>query len=168
MERKTSSAIFRVIIPGLLAGIIIKLFVFDVLHVSGLSMSPALKDGSVVFVNKLSYGLAVPFRGFFIFQWSEPEEGDVVIYLHDNKTVVKRVAACGGTHLDFSTDSDYNLILGGNKISLTKEQYSKMSQYDSVPDGYILALGDNLSESVDSRSYGFVSVKNVTGKIIGK
>ena len=43
-----------------------------------------------------------------------------------------------------------------------------MSQYDSVPDGYILALGDNLSESVDSRSYGFVSVKNVTGKIIGK
>ncbi len=168
MEGKSSSLFIKIVIAGLAAGIFIKLFAFDILHVSGSSMSPAINDGDVVFVNKLSYGLAIPFRGTFIFQWAEPKAGDVVIYLHDNKTVVKRVAATGGTHLDFSEDSDYNLILGGNKICLSRDQFLKMSQYDSVPQGYVLALGDNYSESVDSRSYGFVSVKNVTGKIIGK
>ena len=37
-----------------------------------------------------------------------------------------------------------------------------------VPDGYILAVGDNYEVSVDSRDYGFVSVKNVLGKVLCK
>ena len=171
MEKKSGNAgnaLYVVIISGIVIGIILKLFILDILHVQGNSMEPTIKHGSSVFVNKLAYGLSVPFRGYFLFQWKEPEENDVVIYLHDNKIVVKRCVACSGTHLEFTADSDYNLILGGKKINLTREQYLKMVQYDAVPEGYILAIGDNYSESVDSRDYGFVSVKNVTGKIIGK
>ena len=43
-----------------------------------------------------------------------------------------------------------------------------MNNYEKVPEGYVLVLGDNLSDSVDSRDYGFVSVKNITGKIISR
>ena len=167
MKRKSNKlAIF--IYSGIFAGVIIKLFIFDILRVSGTSMEPAIKDGGRVCVNRLAYGLAIPFRSTFIVQWGQPKSGDVVIYLHDDKIVVKRCAAIGGDNLEFSTDSDYNLILGGNKIPLTRTQYDMMKSFDKVPEGYILALGDNYNESVDSRTYGFVSVKNVTGKIIGR
>lgn len=151
---------------GLALGILIKLFCFDVLHVSGVSMEPALKDGQTVFVNKLAYGLVKPFRGEFFFQWAEPDEEDIVIFLHDNKIVVKRCVATGGAQLDFSDDTEYTLSTEGKKIVLTEGQYRRMKQFSSVPEGYALVLGDNYQESVDSRSYGFVSVKNIIGKII--
>lgn len=153
---------------GIFIGVAVKLFVFDVLFVSGNSMSPTLKDGDKVFVNRLAYGIAVPFRSKFIVQWKTPERNDIVIYLHDDRIVVKRCVALGGDMLEFSEDSDYNLFLGGKKILLSKEQYEILKNYDKVPEGYIFALGDNYSESVDSRTYGFVSVKNITGKIIGR
>lgn len=151
---------------GIALGIVIKLFCLDVLHVSGVSMEPSLKDGQAVLVNKLAYGLVKPFRGEFFVQWSQPKKGDIVIFLHDDKIVVKRCAATGGAQLDFSDDTEYTLSTGDEKIVLTEGQYRRLAQFSSVPEGYVLVLGDNYQESVDSRSYGFVSVKNIIGKII--
>ena len=56
--------------------------------------------------------------------------------------------------------------MGNKKIKLTQEQFSKMHQFKKVPDGYILVIGDNYNNSVDSRDYGFISEKNVIGRII--
>lgn len=165
---KKNKAVVLGIALGVLFGLSVKLFVFDFLTVRGSSMSPTINDGEIVFVNRLAYGIAVPFRGTFIVQWASPKTDDIVIYLHDDRIVVKRCAAVGGTTLEFSEDSDYNLLLGGNKIKLSRTEYEKMKNYERVPEGYILALGDNYPESVDSRTYGFVSVKNITGKIIGR
>ncbi len=153
---------------GILLGLFLKLFVFDILHISGNSMSPALKDGDTVIVNKLAYGLNVPFKGKFFFQWNSPKRGDAVIYFHDNKIVVKRCVATENTHLDFSTDSGYILNIGTLSVKLTKNQYEKLKNFSEIPKGYIFALGDNQEQSLDSRDYGFVSIKNITGKIIGK
>ncbi|MDE5898134.1 MAG: signal peptidase I [Treponemataceae bacterium] len=153
---------------GIAAGIVLKLFVLDILRVSGSSMEPAVRDNSVVFVNKLAYGLVKPFHGSFLVQWGGPRVGDIVIFLHDDKFVIKRCAAVSGGRLDFSADSGYSMDVGGETVALTEEQFNRMKSSSVVPDGYILALGDNRAESVDSRNYGFVSVKNITGKIIGK
>lgn len=153
---------------GAAAGLLLKLFAFDVLHVAGKSMEPTLKDGSYVLVNKLAYGLTVPFAGRFFVQWASPKAGDIVIYLHEDKIVVKRCAAVAGAQLDFLMQPEYSLAANGKRIRLTAEQYAGLSPFLTVPDGYVLALGDNPAESIDSRDYGFVSVKNITGKIIGK
>ena len=53
------------VVAGLFLGLFIKLFCFDILYVSGVSMEPALNDGQAVLVNKLAYGLVKPFRGEF-------------------------------------------------------------------------------------------------------
>lgn len=148
--------------------LVCKFFCIDILNVRGNSMKPAIKDGELIAVNRLAYGLVVPFKNKFLLRWKEPKAGDVVIFPHEGKMVVKRVAASSGSHLDFSVDTEYNLLLGGNKIKLTEIQYSRMSQFDSVPEGFVLVLGDNLSESIDSRNYGFVSENNITGKIFRK
>ena len=151
---------------GLFLGLFIKLFCFDILYVSGVSMEPALNDGQAVLVNKLVYGLVKPFRGEFFVQWAEPSDEDIVIFLHDDKIVVKRCVAVGGAQLDFSDDTEYTLSVNGKKIVLTESQFRRMSQFTSVPEGYALVLGDNYSESLDSRSYGFVSTENIIGKVI--
>ena len=48
-------------------------------------------------------------------------------------------------------------------FSISKDQNSAV-----VPEGYVLAIGDNYSQSIDSRTYGFVPVKNILGKVLWK
>mgnify|MGYP002624087471 CR=1 FL=1 len=165
--------ILPVILLGLILGTVIKLFVIDILLVSGKSMFPAIKDGERILVNRLSYGIAKPFGDKLSVQWGEPERGDVVIYLYNDKIVVKRCVAVGGDSLfaqklDYSQDFQYTLSVESLEIPLTEVQYLSFREIDSVPAGYILAVGDNYEESVDSRAYGFVSVQNVLGRVIGK
>ena len=102
MQKK--EIIWIYILSGILFGLVIKMFVFDILHVSGNSMSPSFNDGDSVAVFRLAYGIPKPLSGTFFIQWSEPKLNDVVIFLHDNKIVVKRCAAVSGDMLDFSSD----------------------------------------------------------------
>ncbi len=153
---------------GLAAGSLIKVFLFDILHVSGLSMEPAIHNKSTLAVNKLAYGLNCPGYGRLLLKWNTPNVNDIVIYLYNNKIVVKRCVATEGQLLEYSTDPVYNLTVGDKNIPLTAEQYIKMKNCNSVPEGYILAIGDNYSESIDSRNYGFVSTGSVLGKVLWK
>lgn len=164
--KKDSKLLIFVLCVGLAAGLILKLFVIDILHVSGRSMMPAIQDGDTLFVNKLAFGIITPYGEKLLVQWAEPKRGDVVIYLYDNKIVVKRCVAVAGDSLEYSEDSGYIVRVGDSKISLTQEQFDRMKSSQSVPEGYIFAVGDNYAESVDSRSYGFVSIKNILGKVL--
>lgn len=159
-----------IVCAGILAGFLLKLFVFEVLTVSGESMTPALHDGERLFVSKLAYGLVKPYGESLLIQWKKPERGDIVIYLYDNKIVVKRCVARGGDLLEYSLDNEYNHILrtGDFEIGLSELQFLRLKDAASVPEGYILAIGDNHALSVDSRSYGFVSERNILGKVLCK
>lgn len=155
---------------GLFLGLMLKLFVFEILTVSGESMFPAIKNGEKLFVSKCAYGLCEPYGEKLLLQWKNPERGDVVIYLYNNKIVVKRCVALGGDKLEILQDTDYNYILkaGDFSIPLSQIQYLNLKDSASVPQGYILAIGDNHEVSVDSRTYGFVSERNILGKVLCK
>lgn len=169
MRGKTKTNYIFIILTGIFLACFLKIFVIDILTVEGNSMIPSLKNGQNILVNKLSYGLVNPFGSTLIVKWAEPKENDIVIFLYNNDIVVKRCVATGGTSLDYLTDNDYSLIVGGKKkITLSQNQYHKMFKSSFVPTGYILAVGDNYTESYDSRNYGFVPVENILGKIICK
>lgn len=153
---------------GIFIGVVLKLFVVDLLHVSGRSMMPSIKDGETIVVNKLAYGIVKPYGDSLLVQWSEPKSGDVVIYLYNDKIVVKRCVAVGGDLLEYSINPLYTLEIDGDGIPLNEVQYHNLKDSKYVPDGYILAVGDNYEESVDSRTYGFVSTKNILGKVLCK
>lgn len=154
------------LLVGLALGILIKTFALDILRISGESMEPTFSDGDIVLVNKLAYGLVKPDNKNFFIQWSSPKENDCVIYLHENKIVIKRCVATEKTHLEFFSDSNYTMCVGEKKIPLTEMQFASLSPSREVPASYIFALGDNLDSSIDSRHYGFVSTKNIVARIL--
>lgn len=171
MKSKQISPFFkflRFFLAGILIGLLIKFFILDFLRIQGKSMEPTFKEGDIVPVLKAAYGLNIPFGDSTLVQWKTPEVGDVVIYMMDGHLVIKRCAAVGGCILDYSFDSGYTLKAGDLLIPLTVDQYHLMKDSTSVPEGTILALGDNYSDSVDSRKYGFVPVKNILGKVLCK
>ena len=133
-------------------------------------MCPAINDGERLFVSKCAYGICEPYGEKLLLQWKKPARSDVVIYLYNNKIVVKRCVALGGDKLEILTDSDYNYFLkaGDFSIPLSQEQYLNLKDSAAVPDGYILAIGDNYEVSVDSRTYGFVPEQNILGKVLCK
>ena len=62
------------------------------------SMNPTILEGDRVFVNKLAYGLKVPFTTLHLVRWHTPERGQVVVFYapHDGTRMVKRVIAVPG------------------------------------------------------------------------
>ena len=149
-----------------LAALFVKLFVFDLMYISGPSMLPALKPGSFAFEYKLAWGIPVPFRNSYLVRWGSPRTNDIVIYPLHGRYVIKRCIAREGTPLAFSGEKGYSVRIGERIIPLTGDQYQKLKNTARVPQGMMFALGDNMAESHDSRDYGFVSLDSLRGKVL--
>ncbi|MGN0729230.1 signal peptidase I [Treponema sp.] len=169
MEKKKSEpGIFKYILIGIAAGIILKFFIFDILDVRGISMEPAIHDRETIIVFKLAYGIVNPFGNSTPVRWKNAKVNDIVVYFYNNNLVVKRCVATEGDSLEYSLDSGYTLHVGEKNYPLTEFQYNLIKTSSRVPKGMILAIGDNAENSVDSRIYGFVAQRNILGKVIFK
>ena len=166
MELSRTKSFFLCIFIGTMTGILLKLFIIDIVHVNGTSMEPALHNGSAVAINKLAYGLVKPFGSTLACTWNFPSEGEIVVYMHENNLVIKRCAATSSVPLEYSSDNGYTLKVNNREYPLTQAQFITMSSFSKVPEGMILAIGDNYEESIDSRTYGFIPVYNILGKAL--
>lgn len=138
-------------------------------------MLPTLRTGEYVVVNKAVYGIIKPFTSSHFLQYNTPKINDLVVFLHDNKMVVKRCVADNKSKLEYFYNTDYTLTISypeqklpSRTLTLTKTQYERLAPYSIIPESYVLVLGDNLPSSKDSRDYGLVNSKNIIGKVIGK
>jgi signal peptidase I len=140
------------------------------------SMCPTVIPGDHVFADKTVY------------RSRPPERGDVVIYAGDENTdFVKRVVAVGGDDVEITADK---LILNGKAVPKTArsgEACEGASPFEEelgsrhsiaiqpsgsghdfkgrVPEGTLFVLGDNRSNSHDSRHHGPISIESVKGKV---
>ena len=70
-------------------------------------MLPAIRSGSVLVINKLAFGLKSPFSKKYLFCWSLPHSGDVLVFWSPSgELVVKRFAGL--------TDEGHFSALGDN------------------------------------------------------
>ena len=93
----------------ILAILLIRYSVIEPYKIPSGSMIPTLKIGDHIFVNKLSYGLRLPFIGE-VKRWSEPKRGDVVIFappLNNGKVYVKRLVGLPGDKIRVEDDKLY-------------------------------------------------------------
>ena len=154
--------------------ILLKGFIVDIKRVSGHSMEPSLKDGDCIFIFKAAYGIKHPLKNKYIFRWARPKSSDIIVYRKDGHFTVKRCVGISEEPIEFSKklgyNYDYSMKVSGKDIPLTAVQFRNLGGMSDeeqvrVPAGYVLALGDNLKESHDSRDYGFVLVDGIYGKV---
>lgn len=79
------------------------------------SMKPSILEGDRILVNKLAYGLKIPFTTWHLARWGEPERGEVVVFNSpaDGLRLVKRVVGIPG---DFVQMIDNRLYINGKPV----------------------------------------------------
>lgn len=82
------------------------------------SMRPTILEGERIFVNKLAYGLRLPFTHRWLARWGGPSSGDIVTFASptDGTRLVKRVVAVAGDKVSLN-----NNVLSVNGKVVTEE-----------------------------------------------
>jgi signal peptidase I len=126
MKNRENSAIIRSIISALGMALILKLFFFDFVITQGESMSPAIKNGNVLVINRLAYGFRPFPHGRYLCRWALPEKDNVIVfYTPAGDLAVKRCAE--------ALADGRIIVLGDNRL----ESYDSRS-YGPVPFDNIL------------------------------
>ncbi len=128
--------------------------------IDGISMSPNYIDDEFLLTEKVSY-----YRSF-------PKRGDVVVFTPpvSSDDYIKRVIALPGENISISNNKVYinNEPLNEKYLSsdILTEGGSFLSegQTYTVPEGQFFVMGDNRMHSYDSRSFGPITKKVITGR----
>ncbi len=133
-------------------------------QVEGRSMLPTIEDGNHVLINTLTYGLRL---GPLTLDARTPERGDIVAFVRgegdDRKVFLKRVIGLPGERVGFSHGK---VLINGVPLAETYRVLVDRATMQPVvvPSGSVFVLGDNRSESDDSRTFGSVALSTLIGK----
>ncbi len=143
----------------LVAIVAARLLVFDLLAVSGHSMSPTIRHGDRVVMNKLSY------------RYGKPDRGDIIAFnVEDGRIFVKRVVGLPGDLIGVRRG-----ILYRNGKRIANEPYVRFRprsrrrrsyKPSKIKEGHLFVMGDNRALSVDSKDFGPISYRDVIGKAV--
>lgn len=164
------------IIMALILALFIRTFIVQAFKIPSGSMIPTLEIGDHILVNKLSYGLRIPFLERYLLHYDSPDRGDVVVFIYPedrSKDFIKRVIAVAGDTVEIRSKK---IFINGREID---DPHGHFAGYDplaggvgsgddyaakKVPPNHIFVMGDNRDRSYDSRFWGFVDLNDVRGK----
>ena len=170
--KKTRKSILEwvvVIVGAVGLALLIKAFLFQAYYIPSPSMNPTLFEGDRILVNKLSYKLHSVNRGdLIVFDTPEAAGGDDLI-----KRVIglpgefvnveeERIEIDGGLLLEPYLPLSSNIksfATPVNCVNRPNENYGCR-----IPDDHVFVMGDNRSNSRDSRFFGPVPIEDVKGR----
>src|SRR3989344_2365461 len=128
--------------------------------IKGQSMHPNFPDGEYLLTQKVSY-----YTG-------EPQRGDVVVFkppISDEDEFIKRIIGLPGDKISVT---DGEVYLNGkllnenylNQIRTSNGSFLGEGKEFAIPDGQYFVLGDNRPHSSDSRAWGPITKKDISGK----
>lgn len=146
------------------------------LHSDGPSMEPTMPESSTNWVDTS------------IYKHETPKVGDVILFRvpkdehagdSGGKKFIKRVIAVGGQTVGTVEKDGKGYFTVDGKV-LDDEPYVTHHEFISwhhddrslditypyeVPDGYLFVMGDNRTDSIDSRYFGAIPIDSVIGKV---
>lgn len=186
MSRKRSSKKASGIISfalALLAALTIRWGVAEAYVIPSGSMMPTLLVHDHILVNKMAFGLRLPFSETWIGPQQLPERGDIVIFKDPRDssiTLIKRIVGLPGdqiayldgqlfvnghpVHSERMGRRTFTETLGSRSYTVLHGQAEPETPSVVVPQGSFFALGDHRDNSADSRYWGFAPLKNIKGK----
>ena len=136
------------------------------------SMVPTLEVGDHILVNKLSYGIRLPFKIETLVDYRQPKRNDVVVFTRPddpNTNIIKRVIGLPGEKIEVKGTK---LYING-KLNTGDEHHAIWIMGGTtdfgpvtVPKDHVLLLGDNRDKSKDSRKWPetFLNVSRIKGR----
>lgn len=155
--------IFRVLIISLLVVIPVRFFIAQPFIVRGASMEPNFHDGQYLIIDELGY------------RFREPERGQVIVFRYPNdpsQFFIKRVIGLPGETVVIQSGKVEVRSAGGGKPVILPEGYldSNVRTFPdssvTLHDGEYFVLGDNRTQSSDSRYWGILPYKYIVGKVL--
>ena len=153
-RRTLRTTIFSLLLVAA-AAVIIAVLLLPVLQISSGSMENTLVDGDMVIsLNNGKY-----------------KTGDIIGFYYNNVVLIKRVIATSGDWVDIAEDGTVTV----NGVVLDEPYVEEKALGDcniklpyQVPQGKCFVLGDNRTESIDSRNtaVGCVAEEQIVGKIV--
>ena len=139
----------------LIAILCISLFAGKLIRMSGNAMSPNIRKDDVLYFRKA--------RTY--------EQGDIIAFAYEGKTVIRRLIAVGGDWVDF--DDAGNVYVNDTVLNEPYLNQKDPGDHDiqlpfQVPEGSVFVLADARDIGIDSRmeAFGCVSASEIKGKVV--
>ncbi|MDQ3570014.1 MAG: signal peptidase I [Actinomycetota bacterium] len=150
-----------VVILGIaaMAAFLIKQFLLQAFYIPSGSMEHTLEIRDRVLVNKLSYRLHEVNRGDILVFERPAEDGE-----GGTRDLIKRVVGVSGETVE---GRDGAVFVDGRRLDepyLAANATSGSFPAQRVPPGHVWMMGDNRSNSRDSRSFGAVPESEIVGR----
>ena len=134
----------------IVVAIIIRTFIVTPVQVDGESMYPTLYDNEILLLKKYDHSY---------------ERFDIVVFDYNNSKLVKRIIGLPGEYVEYKNNE---LYINNKKIDFKLDAYTydfNLSElgFKQIPEGYYLVLGDNRTNSIDSRRIGLIPKENILG-----
>ena len=119
----------------------------------GISMFPTLNDMDFLIMDRNEY------------RHNVPEYGDIVIFKHEGKHVIKRLIGKPGDTISFKNGNVYR---NGKRLKedYLNEAYTEPGKETKLKEDEFYVLGDNREVSLDSRDMGPINKDNIRGKVV--
>lgn len=161
--RRTVGEFLRLAIIAAAVALPIRYFVAQPFVVDGASMEPNFHDGQYLVIDELSYFLR------------EPSRGEVIVFRYPGNPkihYIKRVIGLPGETVEikdgavFIFNSEHSEGFRLDESYLPEDIRMSGNFRFTLRDGEYVVLGDNRSESADSRFWGVLERKFMTGRAI--
>jgi len=164
------------ILVAIVIALFIRTFVVQAFKIPSGSMKQTLQIGDHILVNKFIYGIKIPYWRKTLVPFKDPQQGDIIVFKFPEdpeKDFIKRVVGVGG---DVVECRNKKLYVNQKTVTHDFAVYTDSRIYAqhvrkrdnfgpiTVPDNSLFVMGDNRDESYDSRFWGFVDLKAVSGK----
>nr|WP_241781788.1 signal peptidase I [Paenibacillus sp. DMB5] len=159
----------KAIAIALVLVVLIRWLLFKPFIVDGPSMQPNFHTGERVIVNEILYDIRSPQRGEVIV-FHVPSEGRdfikrVIAVAGDTVKVEGDVVTVNGepvdeTYIQEAIDARHAI----NSLYNNKDFPNEEVPDGTVPEGHVFVMGDNRSDSTDSRMIGYVPLDDIVGR----
>lgn len=119
---------YGLIVTAVCSALFCRAFLVSVYKVPSQNMAPTILAGDYLLASKVSYGVKLPWARAALWP-SAPRRGELVVYIAQGKTMIKRVVALPG---DEVRTSGAGLVVNGRPCVVSRSQsiFYRVAQYE--------------------------------------